>query len=189
MRLRKTINPPQRYESESDDSPIEKQRLPQTAPAGKTQSYNDFDPSLPPAAFPTLDQPLPASQAPHAFSTPHDGTLATTSASLEASSDQINSVNQNLFADIPFESLDNFVASNGPQNPQYRRNMALLGQEESTELEISSDEEEKEEESDESHMFINDNEVAYHEEVGTILSSNLPAVMPPSLALIQHAFL
>lgn len=65
MRLRKSIRPPRRFDSEVSYQPVPQRSLRETDPETDspicTPPYIDFDPNAPPAAFPTLDMPVPAS--------------------------------------------------------------------------------------------------------------------------------
>ncbi|EED21548.1 conserved hypothetical protein [Talaromyces stipitatus ATCC 10500] len=157
MRLRETIRAPSRYEDECELSPgVSRRRLPRRRRGMAEERcipYVDFNPNLPPAAFPTLDHPRPAGQGPPSFTQPEPSHVPSSSTSSSSSDDADNAGSvadrHHLDAfklycrDIPPEELDNFVASNGPQNPQYRRNMALLAREESSDLEISEDDDDQ----------------------------------------------
>ena len=55
MQLRKKVNPPKRYKPELKDSAFEQRYTPSTDRPIFDIPYVDFDPQLPPAAFPTLD--------------------------------------------------------------------------------------------------------------------------------------
>jgi hypothetical protein len=45
------------------------------------------------------------------------------------------------YSHVPLQDFDNFLASNGPQNSQYSRNMAILSQTSASNLSISDDDE------------------------------------------------
>lgn len=55
MQLRKKVNPPKRYKPELKDSTFEQRYTPHTDKPVFDIPYVDFNPYLPPAAFPTLD--------------------------------------------------------------------------------------------------------------------------------------
>lgn len=162
MRLRKTIRVPSRYDDECELSTgVSPRRLPRRrkaaveAGAGAEEEeeeeraipYVDYDPNQPPAAFPTLEHPLPAGQTYHSLptATPPPAAAANASpdtddADLDADRNHHLDAFNSLYRGIPPEKLDNFIASNGPQNPQYKRNMALLAREDDDfNLEISDD--------------------------------------------------
>jgi hypothetical protein len=155
MRLRTNINPPQRYQSDAEFVPINKRQQQQSATAArkKDKNYVDYNPNLPPAAFPTLDHALPAGQSPPSSRQPDN-----------SAAPQVQ--DSGPFPHIPCENFDNFIASNGPQNPQYVRNMALLDREYSSDLDISSDEE-----GDELQVPGSDDVDEYQDEVGVLYSS------------------
>lgn len=158
MRLRQNIRAPSRYDECELSTGVSPRRLPRrkkAAAAAEAETeeeraipYVDYDPSRPPAAFPTLDHPLPAGQTYHSLPTvtpPHAAAAANTNpdtddADLEADGHHHLDAFDSLYRGIPPEKLDNFIASNGPQNPQYRRNMALLARGDNDfDLEISDD--------------------------------------------------
>lgn len=158
MRLRQTIRVPSRYEDECElTTGVSPRRLPRrkkAAAAAEAEEeraipYVDYDPNQPPAAFPTLDHPLPAGHTYHSLTTSTtlpppaaaaaNGNPATDNAEFEADGHHLDAFDS-LYRGIPPEQLDNFIASNGPQNPQYKRNMALLAREDDDfDLEISDD--------------------------------------------------
>lgn len=161
MRLRQTIRVPSRYDDECElSNGVSPRRLPRrrkaaTAEAAEDEEmaipYVDYDPNRPPAAFPTLDHPLPAGQTYHSLltATPPPAVVANASpdtddADLEADGDHHLDAFNSLYRGIPPEKLDNFIASNGPQNPQYKRNMALLAREDDDfDLGISDDDDDR----------------------------------------------
>jgi hypothetical protein len=177
MRLRQTIRAPSRYEDECELSTgVSPRRLPRRRKAAAAEEerampYIDYNPNHPPAAFPTLDHPLPAGQTVHSLTSTSTSAAAAANADLEADGHHLDAFNS-FFRGIPPGKLDNFIASNGPQNPQYRRNMALLAREDDDfDLRISDDDDE---------LQPPDNEGAdeqwVHREVRAIFS-NLPCAI------------
>jgi hypothetical protein len=159
MRLRQTIRAPSRYEDECELSAgVSPRRLPRRRKAAEAAEGEraipcvDYNPNQPPAAFPTLDHPLPAGQTYHSLTSTistsaapaaSDTDSATDDADLEADGHHLDAF-ESLYRGIPPGQLDNFIASNGPQNPQYKRNMALLAREDdSYDLKISDDDDEQ----------------------------------------------
>lgn len=120
MKLRDSVRPPQRYDAEFVYQPVTRrgQR------SSSARNYVDYNPNLPPAAFPTLDKPRPMnnSQSQHVQDkkTDQDGDV-----------DMDDDGDHDHHDELPHISnrdIDNYVASNGPQNPIYARNMARLEQ-------------------------------------------------------------
>ena len=91
----------------------------------------EFDPSLPPAAFPTLDIQRERRSS-HAKGIHGRDSQPTKDASRDLFSnrrggqdgDEAERVD---FQGIPLDHLESYVASNGEQNPVYVGNMAILG--------------------------------------------------------------
>lgn len=158
MRLRQTIRAPSRYEDECELSTgVSPRRLPRRRKAAaeaeeeRAIPYVEYNPNQPPAAFLTLDHPLPAGQNYHSLPTTTSPSAAaaanvstgTEDADLEADEHRTDAFDS-LHRGIPSEQLDNFIASNGPQNPQYKRNMALLAREDDDfDLDISDEDDEQ----------------------------------------------
>lgn len=118
--------------------PSDNRRLPRSASEKtRTRNYVEYNPHLPAAAFPTLDQPLPAGHHPPPLRRPENIAAAIP---CEEGDHDLDSPGLDPFPHISPQSFDNFIASNGPQNPQYRKNMALLDKEHSSDIDISSDE-------------------------------------------------
>ncbi|QGA15280.1 hypothetical protein EYB26_002937 [Talaromyces marneffei] len=160
MRLRQTIRAPSRYEDECELSTgVSPRRLPRRRKAAaavaeeRAIAYVDYNPNQPPAAFPTLDHPLPAGQTYHSPTTTASTSAAAAAAASanratgdadhEADGHHLDAFDS-LYRGIPPAELDNFIASNGPQNPQYKRNMALPAREDDNfDFEISDDDDEQ----------------------------------------------
>jgi hypothetical protein len=121
MELRETVRPPQRYDAEFIYTPARRRNLRRTS----APTYVDYNPNLPPAAFPTLDKPRPVSdgQIEHSQSrkTDRDGDV-----------DMDNNDEENDGLDelqhIQIHDVDNYLASNGTQNSTYAKNIERLGQ-------------------------------------------------------------
>lgn len=60
MRLRNNIKPPQRYSGDTWVPPPAAARVPRSARPSSKPPFIDYNPNLPPAVFPTLDQPRPS---------------------------------------------------------------------------------------------------------------------------------
>ena len=91
----------------------------------------EFDPSLPPAAFPTLDIQRERRSS-HAKGIHGRGILSTNDSSRVLSGSCRGGQNGDGaervdFQGIPLDHLENYVASNGEHNPVYVGNMAILG--------------------------------------------------------------
>lgn len=161
MRLRQTIRVPSRYDDECElRTGVSPRRLPRRKKAAAVAEaeeerairYVDYNPNQPPAAFPTLDHPLPAGRTYHSLPTTTtsppvaaaaNANSATDNAGFEADGYHLDAFDSR-YRGIPPEQLDNFIASNGPQNPQYKRNMALLAREDDEfDLQISDDDEQQ----------------------------------------------
>lgn len=137
MRLRSHIRPPQRLVDEIQNGAAAAGSLRQ-ATSPPRPPFIDFNPNLPPAAFPTLSAPRPASSdanGPHADSnrpaaTRHDeGRTGTGRIQGSGTGNCAKTSNHRIgdeLADVPMELLDNYAASNGDQNPTYRRNLTMM---------------------------------------------------------------
>ncbi|PLB43552.1 hypothetical protein P170DRAFT_480522 [Aspergillus steynii IBT 23096] len=109
MRLRSSIRPPKRFNSEDYEAPFSQVSLRRPQKDIERPPIIEFNPNLPPAAFPTLDKPrVPGS---------NDGNIDTPQDDLDSEVD---------FDDITFAEIENLKASNGPLNPIYVRNMNLM---------------------------------------------------------------
>ncbi|CRG89658.1 hypothetical protein PISL3812_06697 [Talaromyces islandicus] len=150
MRLRSVIKPPKRYEDEIESSvdrePQESRESRYSRRRAVLTNYVDFDPTLPPAAFPTLDHPQPlgeqnCSEVKKEEEEDYDAgvyKLPNTEREEENNGDGLSLVD---YSHVPLQDFDNFVASNGPQNSQYAENMAILSQTSFSSLSISDDDE------------------------------------------------
>ncbi|KAE8380538.1 hypothetical protein BDV26DRAFT_131096 [Aspergillus bertholletiae] len=133
MRLRDSIRRPERYESEHFYTSLGQKPLRQhrniTHPP-----YIDFDPNLPPAAFPTLNFPRPA--VPEAEKggqrkregDANDGNTPQHSHGqpghhVETKNSKETGVD---LEDIPIDQVKNYIASNGDLNLVYVKNMATI---------------------------------------------------------------
>lgn len=132
MQLRGAVKAPQRLEDETAyDRPQEvvrrtKGRVP--------RRYVDYNPNLPPAAFPTLEEPR-ISQEPDNKSTVQDEatlpgdkrTPVTLFHTRKAHNvcDNIKMAEKDL-AGITSDSLESSIASNGDLNPIYEKNMTKM---------------------------------------------------------------
>lgn len=169
MRLRSTIRPPKRYGDDECELTthvfLRRSVTTTTAEADERLPipFIDFVPNQRPAAFPTLDEPVPPGSnpppAPQASSTSPSPSVSASAVDaaadvdddhfdhayheLEADEDKLLDISE-YYREIAENEFDNFIASNGAQNPQYVRNMALLAREETSDLEISDDEDEQE---------------------------------------------
>ncbi|KAH8698475.1 hypothetical protein BGW36DRAFT_358011 [Talaromyces proteolyticus] len=125
MRLRSIIKPPQRYASEILMTAAVRRG---THNSNARKNYVDFNPNLPPAAFPTLDNPRPVGHNRVAEESHHSQNTEEGDQKSVGYHDQIHP-----------QIVDNFIASNGRQNPQYAENMAKLDTDSGSELAISDD--------------------------------------------------
>ncbi|OGM48546.1 hypothetical protein ABOM_002391 [Aspergillus bombycis] len=133
MRLRESIRPPERYESEHFYTSLGQKSLRQHRNTNRPP-YIDFNPNLPPAVFPTLDFPRPTvpetdkctqskgEEETNSENTPQHGReqpghYGEDKGSREAGDD---------LEDIPIHQLESYAASNGDLNPIYAKNMATI---------------------------------------------------------------
>lgn len=134
MRLRGVVRAPQRLEYEQ----FHEDNLQQTLHRSKGSApphYIDYDPSLPPAAFPTLDRPRVPQKA--------NGQASGHSKTVQANDDEkcappgrdsrihngagkTNKIMGIDISDIPSNLVENYIASNGDLNPIYVRNMDIM---------------------------------------------------------------
>lgn len=109
MRLRDSIRPPKRFNSEEFETPYSEINLRRPNITTEKPHIIEYNPNHPPAAFPTLDRPrVPGS---------NDENIANNQDENDSEVD---------FEDISFDDIDNLQASNGPLNPIYVRNMNLM---------------------------------------------------------------
>lgn len=141
MRLRSVIKPPSRYEDETIEGIlVKKQQRPQkesealeepretrySSRRGRSLQipYIPFNPNLPPAAFPTLDHPRPANEQ----------NLGTKKQGQDQHQEEEDhgvyvlprTKRSEDYSHVPLRDFDNFLASNGPQNPVWAANMRLM---------------------------------------------------------------
>ncbi|GKZ46894.1 hypothetical protein AbraIFM66951_010061 [Aspergillus brasiliensis] len=144
MKLRSRIHPPNRFSQDQYYSPCTQRSL-RGAQNQDCIYSTQFDPNLPPAAFPTLDYPSPLSL--HNKETGHrdeeDASLSSSpSEQMQADGRSENKSvgKENSGVHIrPPESGEDCIASNGDLNPVYRRNMAVfasIGRESSIERDM-----------------------------------------------------
>ncbi|GAD96561.1 hypothetical protein AOR_1_1024194 [Paecilomyces variotii No. 5] len=135
MRLRDRVRPPQRFESELFYQPTPQRSLRRPAPA--QPAYIDFNPNLPPAAFPTLTTPRPPekiqsqSQGNGQRDKDHEGDIQMDDAPGSSQGTlyhHADTETDDELEGIPMEDVDNYLASNGPQNTVYSRNMAIMAE-------------------------------------------------------------
>jgi len=130
MRLRDSIRPPKRFDAEEFYTPDSYQPHRRAVPKGKAQ-YIDFNPDLPPAAFPTLEWPRVsevrkiATQNQENGIQPMEGVEQTGENNEKKATDKENE-NEVDFEHVPMDELENYVASNAELNPIYVRNMAIM---------------------------------------------------------------
>lgn len=91
----------------------------------------EFDPNLPPAAFPTLDiqreRRLSYARGIHGRdSLPSNDSSRVLGSSCRGGQDG-DEAEQADSQEVPLDHLENYAASNGVHNPVYARNMAILG--------------------------------------------------------------
>lgn len=132
MRLRDTVRPPKRFEAEEEYFVPRSKRRRSTQGGSQNQpTCVEFNPDLPPAAFPTLDKPRVDG------GTHGDGENKQDASSQITGSQQregvLNKDNGNGkekaridLDEIPIDEIENRIASNDYLNPIYARNMALL---------------------------------------------------------------
>lgn len=136
MRLRDSVRPPQRLESELFYQPTPQRSLRRaTTPA--RPPYIDFNPNLPPAAFPTLSTPRRPgeiqcqSRENDQRNKDRDGDIQMDDASSSPQRTPYRHADRELddeLEGIPIEDMDNYLASNGIQNTVYNRNMAIMAE-------------------------------------------------------------
>lgn len=128
MRLRNSIRPSARYGSgfiytSPSDMSLRKRRI--------LCPLVEFDPNLPPAAFPTLDiqreRRLSYARGIHGRdSLPSNDSSRVLGSSCRGGQDG-DEAEQADSQEVPLDHLENYAASNGVHNPVYVRNMAFLG--------------------------------------------------------------
>ncbi|KAL3494498.1 hypothetical protein BJX62DRAFT_234372 [Aspergillus germanicus] len=127
MRLRETVRLPERLHQDHVYLPLSQKSLrkPKNEPKPR---FSEFNPNLPPAAFPTLDsRRADDNERAH---TNDDRTTARKSleaiCQLTKSGDQKDAPTRDELEDMPMNVLENYMASNGDMNPIYVSNMAKM---------------------------------------------------------------
>ncbi|KAL4752427.1 hypothetical protein BDW72DRAFT_211836 [Aspergillus terricola var. indicus] len=136
MNLRKTIRLPQHFGPDHFYGPMSQRSL--RGDDRKKPAYIDYNPNLPPAAFPTLDRPRAARyghnmhQRDDDEGRPNEASRRSNRRSLDDLCASVNPKGQREASptahvkEIPLDQLDNYVASNGELNPIWVSNMARM---------------------------------------------------------------
>ncbi|PYH48420.1 uncharacterized protein BP01DRAFT_389043 [Aspergillus saccharolyticus JOP 1030-1] len=135
MRLRESIRLPDRLNEGAHPYNTTPRRVLRRTTRPSRITANTFNPKLPPAAFPTLDQPLP----PKSFTNnenneavKHDTRKRSYASIINDSHDdhvfESRAPTRVDFEESPTESIDNLIASNGEFNSIYVENMARMAQ-------------------------------------------------------------
>ncbi|RJE23478.1 hypothetical protein PHISCL_04191 [Aspergillus sclerotialis] len=135
MRLRETIRAPSRFDCEDFYTPGSKRSLRNRIYA--SPSYIDFNPNLPPAAFPTLDRPRPSEKsnngalgkencAPYTKGAEQPDSKGTEPPNGQTGAGRNGGETSVEFADFSLDEIENQMASNGPLNKVYVSNMAIM---------------------------------------------------------------
>lgn len=132
MQLRGAVKAPRRLENETAYEEIP--RVARRTRGRMTRRCVDYNPNLPPAAFPTLEKPR-LSQEHDNESTGQDGTTIPDNKRAPVTpvhnhnaynlGDNIKMAERDL-AGIPSDSLESSIASNGDLNPIYQKNMMKM---------------------------------------------------------------
>ncbi|KAL4915542.1 hypothetical protein BDW62DRAFT_203598 [Aspergillus aurantiobrunneus] len=136
--LRRTIRPPQRFDPDQFHLPLSRRSIRKTGNDMKSQS-TEYNPNLPPAAFPTLDisrnvkiNGSKAQQNGTDEDIPSEVQQGIIRRSLDDLSQLTDSERQTEaslivdFEDIPMDELDDHIASNGNLNPIWLSNMSKM---------------------------------------------------------------
>lgn len=134
MQLRSSIRPPKRFNQDQFYSPCTQKslRAPQNQENQDCIHSTQFDPNLPPAAFPTLEHPSPLSlrnkETEHWNEQEDDPSKRPRKQEKGDEKTEDKRVGEaNTGVQIrPLESGENCFLSNGDLNPVYRRNMTIL---------------------------------------------------------------
>ncbi|KAL5002506.1 hypothetical protein BDV10DRAFT_202119 [Aspergillus recurvatus] len=136
MNLRKTIRLPQRFSPDHFYGPMSQRSL--RGDDKKKPAYIDYNPDLPPAAFPTLDRPRASGYGRHTQQggkdedRPDEASRRNNRRSLDDVCTLTKPKGQGEASptahvrDIPLDQLDNYMASNGDLNPIWVSNMARM---------------------------------------------------------------
>ncbi|KAE8147843.1 hypothetical protein BDV25DRAFT_142361 [Aspergillus avenaceus] len=137
MKLRDSINPPRYYQS-NYDTPLSHKTLRRRSRTDDAPKCVEFNPNLPPAAFPTLDRlrplaprPRPQEQIEEEEEQQQQGIGDSALPSVHHRSGHYDAIKRAQdtvveLDDIPMEEVESYVASNGYQNSIYARNMAQI---------------------------------------------------------------
>ncbi|KAL4809341.1 hypothetical protein BDV18DRAFT_157097 [Aspergillus unguis] len=135
MNLRRTIRLPQRLQQDQVYTPVSR---PRERDDKCKPRYIDFNPNLPPAAFPTLERPRDLGrngQGLHREGNTEDGHVGTAPRNARSLEDLPLSTNAERqrevsptaeFDGVSLGQLDNYVASNGDLNPTWVSNMEKM---------------------------------------------------------------
>lgn len=136
MNLRKTIRLPQHFNPDPFYGPMSQRSL--RGDDKKKPAYTDYNPDLPPAAFPTLERPRAARYGQDIHQRDNDedrlnkASRRNSRRSLDDLCASVNPVGKREASptahvrEIPLDQLDNYVASNGELNPIWVSNMARM---------------------------------------------------------------
>ncbi|KAF4228750.1 hypothetical protein CNMCM6457_006736 [Aspergillus fumigatiaffinis] len=132
MRLRESIRPPERFNLELIITPSPKKTL-REPKNPRTPRFIDYNPNLPPAAFPTLD-PANLSQSRTGEQDRAKVEQNGVAKAVQRDSSSIDFHGSNTedkekrekLEDISIDELEDLLASNGELNPIYVRNMAIM---------------------------------------------------------------
>ncbi|EAW22560.1 uncharacterized protein NFIA_012490 [Aspergillus fischeri NRRL 181] len=132
MRLRESIRPPERFNSELIITPSPKKTLREPRNL-RTPRFVDYNPHLPPAAFPTLEPAnLAQSRTREQDRAKVEQNGVAKGLQRDASSIDFHGSNTEdketweKLDDISIDELEDLIASNGELNPIYVRNMAIM---------------------------------------------------------------
>ena len=131
MRLRGPVKASQRMENEGVNEASHNQQKQLRSKSQDLSRYIDYNPNLPPAAFPTFDQPrVPDGHARQVQSiqTAGEGGRALSRRNSGSRNDlrKRNKVAGVDLSGIPDDVLGNCIASNGDLNPIYVKNMSIM---------------------------------------------------------------
>ncbi|PYH98577.1 hypothetical protein BO71DRAFT_309149, partial [Aspergillus ellipticus CBS 707.79] len=132
MRLRERIRLPERFNQEQFLSPCSQRPLRETKTPGPA-NYVDFNPDLPPAAFPTLNDARPPPKD-NGDTQDHEGENHQRIGDQELPREETDCVveirrddcGHTDLANMSPEEIECMMASNGEHNPIYMRNMAIM---------------------------------------------------------------
>ena len=132
MRLRETIKPPTRFDCEDYYTPGSQRSLRNRIHS--SPRFIDFNPNLPPAAFPSLDRPRADCEKNNGIQGKENWPPYTKEAKqvgskgIEPRNGQIGAGGESEveFENFTIEEIENQAASNGPLNKIYVRNMAIM---------------------------------------------------------------